>query len=327
MVGPARTALGRVALPEAPFPPASELARIESAAFELARAAGERALRAYRSAIQLDFKGDKQDDPVTATDRAIETFLRAELRQTFPDHGLLGEEHADDIAADAAYVWALDPLDGTANFASHLPLWGVSLGLLHHGRPVVGCIWVPVGPDLACGVYHARLGGGAWWNRDRRLSIASADEDLRGRLIALPGRYWTTFRFRRPPRGTPRARRMADPRALGSITAELVAVAAGSLRLAVFVQPRIWDVAAGALVVQEAGGVALTWRDRGWQPLEVYDPQAPAKGTDPAALRHWTRPVVVGEASVVTRATSHLVWHPRLPKPLQRLLGIKQPGG
>src|SRR5439155_24197501 len=96
--------------------------------------------------VALEFKGKKQENPVTALDRDTETFLRSELRLAFSEHGLLGEEHADDIADEARYVWVIDPIDGTMNFASGLPLFGISIGLLDQGVPVVGAIWVPVGP-------------------------------------------------------------------------------------------------------------------------------------------------------------------------------------
>ena len=129
----------------------------EATAVDLARTAGVRAIEAFQTSVALEFKGKKQDNPVTALDRDTETFLRQELRRAFPDHGLLGEEHADDIASDAEYVWVLDPIDGTANFASGLPLWGISIGLLRHGAPVAGCIWVPIGPTLGPGAFHARL--------------------------------------------------------------------------------------------------------------------------------------------------------------------------
>src|SRR6516225_3845988 len=141
----------------------SELETYETRAVELANAAGERALEAFRTTVALEFKGKKKDNPVTALDRETETFLRTELRRAFPDHGLLGEEHADDIAADARYVWVIDPIDGTMNFASGLPLFGISVGLLEEARAVVGAIWVPVGPTLRPGAYHARAGGGAWF--------------------------------------------------------------------------------------------------------------------------------------------------------------------
>ncbi len=293
----------------------------ERLAIEVAREAGGRALQAFQTAPRLEFKGRQQDDPVTAADRELETFLRAELRARFPAHGIIGEEHADDLAPSASSVWVLDPLDGTANFAAGLPLWGVSLALLRDGRPVVGCVWVPVGPSLRPGVFHARAGGGAWFD-EQPLRVPSG-EDPRGRLITLPGQHWRAFRFRRPPRGTPPHHRGgAEPRALGSITAELALVASGVLRLAIFVQPRVWDVAAGALLVQEAGGCALAWSDRRWQPLERFEPVPPEGGRQPSALRHWSQPVIAGPAGFAWQAAGRLAWQPRLPRQLRRLLGL-----
>src|SRR3979409_2724834 len=91
-------------------------AEFEKTAVELARAAGERALEAFRRTIVLEFKGKKADNPVTALDRDTETFLRQSIRAAFPEHGLLGEEHADDIAEGARYVWVIDPIAGTMTF-------------------------------------------------------------------------------------------------------------------------------------------------------------------------------------------------------------------
>jgi myo-inositol-1(or 4)-monophosphatase len=300
-----------------------ELARIEATAVEIAAAAGRLALDAFRRERALEFKGKRQDDPVTATDRDVERFLRTELGRAFPDHGLLGEEDEDDVAPDARFVWALDPLDGTANFASGLPLWGVSMGLLRDRRPVVGCIFAPVGPSLDAGVYHARLGGGARFD-DRPVFVSRAPDE-RGQIMTLPGAYWRAFRLRLPARGTPRPRRaLPDARSLGSCTAELVLVACGALRSTVFISPRIWDVAAGGLIVREAGGVALTWLDRRWQPLEWYEPKPPPRREGAPALRHWTQPVLAGAPDAVERLTARLAWHPRPPKALRRLIGLAQ---
>jgi len=300
----------------------AEYARFEQTAVELARAAGERALSAFRSVVVLEFKGKKQDNPVTALDRDVETFLRTELRAAFPDHGLLGEEHADDIAADARFVWVLDPIDGTMNFASGLPLFGISIGLLADGAPVAGCIWVPVGPTLGAGVYHARIDGGAWFD-DQPVRVSRA-VDERGQIMALPGGYLRAFRFRRPGRDVARpARALPDARTTGSCTAELVLIASGALRAGVFIKPSIWDVAAGALIVREAGGQVLTWGDAHWQQFERFEPAPPERGQGPPALRHWGRPLLIGAPDAVERLTARMAWHPKLPKPLRKLIGLQ----
>jgi myo-inositol-1(or 4)-monophosphatase len=293
----------------------------ERKAVQLARVAGDRALEAFRSTLVLEFKGKKQDSPVTALDRDLETFLRSELRSAFPEHGLLGEEHADDIAADSRFVWVIDPIDGTMNFASGLPLFGISIGLLEDGAPVAGCIWVPVGPTLGKGVYHARVGGAAWFD-DQPVRVSRA-VDERGQIMALPGGYLRAFRFRRPGRDVPRpARALPDPRTTGSCTAELVLIASGALRAGVFIKPSIWDVAAGVTIVREAGGDVLTWKDGRWQNFARFEPEPPARGKGPPALRHWGRPLLMGAPDAIERLTARMAWHPRLPRPLQKLIGL-----
>ena len=293
----------------------------ERTATDLARAAGEQALRAFQATVALEFKGKKKDNPVTALDRDTETFLRQELRSAFPTHGLLGEEHADDIAADARYVWVIDPIDGTMNFASGLPLFGISVGLLDHGTPIVGCIWVPVGPTLGAGVYHARIGGAAWFD-DAPVRVSRA-EDERGQIMALPGGYLRAFRFRRPAKDEPRpARALPDPRTTGSCTAELALIASGALRAGVFIKPSIWDVAAGVRIVREAGGSVLTWEDGHWAVFECFEPEKPSRGKGDAALRHWGRPLLLGAPDAVERLIARMAWHPRLPRPLQKLIGL-----
>jgi myo-inositol-1(or 4)-monophosphatase len=300
------------------------LEAFESTAVELARTAGQGALAALRTTVALEFKGKKRDNPVTALDRDTETYLRTELRRAFPDHGLLGEEHADDIAADARYVWVIDPIDGTMNFASGLPLFGISVGLLDAGAPVVGCIWVPVGPTLGSGVYHARIGGGALFD-DLPIRVSKA-EDERGQIMALPGGFLRAFRFKRPDKTLPReARALPDARTTGSCTAELMLIASGALRAGVFIKPSIWDVAAGTLIVREAGGEVLTWESGQWRTFQRFVPAPPERGKGDPALRHWGRPLLMGAPEAVARLTRRMAWHPRLPRPLQKLIGVSQP--
>jgi myo-inositol-1(or 4)-monophosphatase len=79
---------------------------------------------------------------VTAADHAAETVMRALIRRTFPDHGIIGEEYGNH-RADAEYVWVLDPIDGTKSFIAGMPTWGTLIGLLRHGEPVFGLMSQP----------------------------------------------------------------------------------------------------------------------------------------------------------------------------------------
>jgi myo-inositol-1(or 4)-monophosphatase len=297
------------------------LERFGAVAVELARAAGERALAALRTTLALEFKGKKQDSPVTALDRDVETFLRTELLAAFPDHGVLGEEHVEDVAAAARYVWVLDPIDGTMNFASGLPLFGISIGLLENGVPCAGAIWVPVGPSLASGVFHVRAGEATRFDEEQVHVSKAADE--RGQIMALPGGYLRAFRFRRTGRDVPRpARALPDARTLGSCSAELALVASGGLRASVFLKPSIWDVAAGVPIVRGAGGQVLTWREGAWTAFERFEAMPPDRGRGAPSLRNWGVPLLVGAPDALERLTARMAWHPRLPRPLRKLVGL-----
>jgi fructose-1,6-bisphosphatase/inositol monophosphatase family enzyme len=99
-------------------------------------------------------------------------------------------------------------------------------------------------------------------------------------------------------------------------------IASGALRAGVYIKPSIWDVAAGVLIVREAGGSVLTWKDSQWLAFEQFEPAGPGRGKGEPALRHWGRPLLMGAPDAVDRLTARMAWHPRLPRPLQKLIGL-----
>jgi len=109
---------------------------------ELAAASADVILPYYNGTdMGLEIKSDAS--PVTLADRGAEQVMRQIIERRFPQHGIVGEEYGT-VRGDAEFVWVLDPIDGTKSFISHVPLFGTLIGLLHEGRPVVGCIHQPV---------------------------------------------------------------------------------------------------------------------------------------------------------------------------------------
>ena len=109
----------------------------------LAQVSGEVILPFFRSAIGAEDKSrGGAFDPVTEADRGAESAMRRLIGQTFPAHGVIGEEYGAD-RPDAEYVWVLDPIDGTKSFISGMPTWGTLIGLMHRGRPVYGMMAQP----------------------------------------------------------------------------------------------------------------------------------------------------------------------------------------
>lgn len=197
---------------------------------------------------QVDFKGAV--NPVTETDIASENLIIARLHAAFPDHRFYAEESGgDDWRASGPPIWLIDPLDGTVNFAHGFPYVGISLALLVDGRPVVGVIHDPLRSET----FAASAGGGATLN-DRPIRV-STTQPLAKALLATGFPY---DRRTAPDNNTARLdyflRRSQGVRRAGAAVLDLSYVACG--RLDGFWEIRLnpWDVAAGILIVREAGG-------------------------------------------------------------------------
>ena len=128
---------------------------IRSFATELAQEAGRITLKYFRKNVAVEYKSDAS--PVTVADRETELFIRAAIRERFPEHGLIGEEHGE-VNPGAEWRWTIDPIDGTMAFIHGIPLYTVLLGLQHQGRSVLGVIHNPalgetVSAAEGCGCY------------------------------------------------------------------------------------------------------------------------------------------------------------------------------
>lgn len=187
-------------------------------------------------------------DLVTEIDRAAERLIHDHLHRAYPAIGFLGEEYGQ-RRRDARSRWIVDPLDGTNNFVHGFPFFGVSIGLERQGEIVVGVIYDPLRAEL----FVATKGGGASLN-GRRLAVSSTTSLARS-LIATG--FSTRFLTRRQPYlGWFEAfqKHSHGVRRMGSTVLSLAAVAAG--RLEGFYERDLWpwDIAAGVLLIQEAGG-------------------------------------------------------------------------
>jgi myo-inositol-1(or 4)-monophosphatase len=271
-------------------PDTALFAAIEAAAVLWAREAGQLLLGRFRTALAVEYKSKGRQDPVTEADRAAEQFLHESIHRQFPTHGVLGEEGAEALQ-DAPFIWVLDPLDGTTNYINGLPLWCVSVGVLWRNRPVAAAIFTPSGPGAAPAVFHARAGGGAFVD-GVPISVTEEPEPTKARLSGLPGHYWQDMRFR-----TRKGPALGETRTLGSIALELALISAGVLQYGVFWGPKIWDVAAGVLLVREAGGEVAQRNEstKKWRRMRMF---TPPDGDEPS-LRRWKGSIVAGSPPVV----------------------------
>jgi myo-inositol-1(or 4)-monophosphatase len=278
---------------------ASLLEEIEAHAVYIARETGKILLEHFNQPLEIKFKGKGHKDPVTQADGLADAYLKTSIREKFPRHNILSEEGEAISEADSPFIWVLDPLDGTVNFMNGMPLFAVSVAVLWQGRPLVGSLYMPVSHRGTPGVYHARRGKGAYLDEER-IDVARTPS---GRpLVQFPYGYTRRFRLTGRSRKEPR-----EARNLGSIAVEIALTACGVFQYALFGRPKIWDVAAGVLLVKEAGGLALTQgkKRRRWLPLEQFQPE-PGNEETVKNLHGWSAPVIVGARDNVPQVAKDL---------------------
>lgn len=244
--------------------PETSEARALLATAEAAAAAGAAVLEGYFRSGKLEVATKAANDFVTQADRESERTLVDEILRRHPDHAILAEEGTEHPEASADVQWVIDPLDGTTNFLHGLPVWAVSVACRRGDRWLAGVVLDPCGGNR----FTASRGGGAHWNG--RPMRVSARPGVEGSFLATgyPFRalsaldlYLELFRS-----VLLRARAI---RRCGAAALDLAYTAAGVYDGFFELRLSIWDIAAGALLIEEAGGVltdlggAAGWVDSG----------------------------------------------------------------
>lgn len=220
-------------------------------AVRAARRAGDMIARAFdeRDGIKVQQKSDR--DYVTEVDQKAEAIIIREISQHYPDHGIVAEESGKRVNPDASIQWYVDPLDGTTNFIHGYPHFAISIAAWKDGKPLLAVVHDPIRDET----FEAKNGGGAFVNR-RRLRVTS-EKRLGHALFAsgLPSYQRDTIDLYQK-RMDVCMRRMDGYRRGGSAALDLAYVAAGRLDSYWEAGLKSWDIAAGYLLVQEAGGMA-----------------------------------------------------------------------
>ena len=286
------------------------LTDIEAHATVIARGAGAMLERHFGGSLKIEYKDKGGTDPVTQVDKEVQRYLQEAILDRFPDHGVLGEESEADDRPASEIMWVLDPLDGTKNYIGGLPVYASSIGVMHRARPIAGALYVPWRSEGSGVVLHARAGGGAY-TEGEPLSVADLPEASGNALVTLPGPWMSMLRFAGPMRG-----RVGEVRTTGSIAYELAMTAKGVFQYMITLTPNLWDIAAGAAIVSEAGGtVMLGRRPAGplsmgaairWTPVGSLVPGWRDGETTLADLRRWSMPMAFGAPGPVRDATSHV---------------------
>jgi myo-inositol-1(or 4)-monophosphatase len=230
---------------------------IDFAAFvdELATVSGETIRPFFRSALGVENKSRSGGfDPVTAADRAAEAAMRALIKRTFPEHGVIGEELESD-RPDAEYVWVLDPIDGTKSFICGMPAWGTLIALTRRGEPIFGMMHQPFTREHFSGD-----------GRGARYRGPAGARDLQARECASLGDaiMLTT---------SPLLMNEADRASFGRVEKEVrlsryggdcyayCVLAAGHVDLIIETELKPHDVLALIPIIEGAGGIMTTWEN------------------------------------------------------------------
>lgn len=255
-------------------PGSLDLPALLEVALHAARAGGEIVLDAFGAARDVRAKGP--GDWVSATDTASERAVRACLVEGAPDLPVFGEEEGGERAEVG---WLVDPLDGTANFLHRYPVVGVSIGLVVGTEPVVAVVHAPMLDDT----YWATRGGGAFRDGER-LSVSERPVEA---AICATGFPFRAKRDRLPEYFPVFERALTtfeDLRRAGAASLDLAWTAAGVYDGYFEQGLGPWDVAAGALLVREAGGVVTDWQG---------DPDAWLRSGDIVAAPPTTHPEIL----------------------------------
>ena len=213
-----------------------------------AQQAGKIIADAYQTDFLVDYKEGALTNLVTEVDRRSEVAIVEILNAAFPDHRILAEEGGIGSSGPSPYRWLVDPLDGTTNFAHCFPMFCVSIGLEENGRMVLGVVYDPLRREL----FEAELGKGAFLN-GKRIHV-SRTASLDRALVVTGFAYDRETRQRNVGYFSRFVLASQGIRRTGTAAIDLCYVASGRFDGLWELNLNPWDVAAGSLVVTEAGG-------------------------------------------------------------------------
>ena len=225
-------------------------------AIKAALEAGKILEKYFETEILKQLKEDKS--VVTLADKESEEVIKKIILKTFPSHSILGEETGM-TGKKRDFVWHVDPVDGTRNFANGIPLFAVSIALVHKRKIIVGVVYNPSSHSI----FYAENGKGAYFN-DKRIFVSKDDAD-HGMITVSRGKKPEDERLFRDllyilPKGV-----ISSVRDLGCAALDLAYVARGGLEANIQLGLNTYDFAAGVFIVKEAGGKITTLDGRPWE--------------------------------------------------------------
>lgn len=218
-------------------------------AMQWAKDAGDVTLHYFRNPNLKSVTKQNDFDVLTEADKASEKVIMGHILREFPSHSILSEESGSIDTADSEWLWVIDPLDGTTNFKQGLPVYSISIALQHKGETVAGVVYAPYIGEM----FHAAKGFGAFLNGH---PLYCSENDRLTTMVVATGMPYD--RDRHPDNNLDNIARVSMQvrgiRRMGSAAIDLAYTAAGYFDAYWELNLNLWDIAAGALIVQEAGG-------------------------------------------------------------------------
>ena len=221
---------------------------------EITKKSGDELRNGFHTTFKISSKS-RINDLVTEYDLKSEKIIIESIKSNFPEHNILAEESGELHFSDSDYIWIIDPLDGTVNFANGLEIFSVSIALQYKGELIVGAVYNPISDEL----FYAQKGKGAFLNSNP-IEVNKCSDVLQSLLITgfpynvseNPQNCIETF--------NKVLRKNIPVRRLGSAAIDMCYVACG--RFGGFWEPLLkpWDIAAGKLILEEAGGIVTDYQ-------------------------------------------------------------------
>ena len=232
--------------------------RFKEIAIDLAQASGQMLMGSLGRVKEVSHKGEI--DLVTELDRRSEELIVGRLRRAFPHHAIIAEESGGEGGAE--YLWLVDPLDGTTNYAHGLPWFTVSIGLLRGGKPILGVVYNPPLDEL----FWAERGKGAWLNGGK--IEVSRTTQLSQSLLATGFPYdIRVSEVNNLDHFSHFSLQALAIRRAGSAALDLAYLACGRFDGFWELKLHPWDMAAGSLLIEEAGGDVTDFKGEGFDPF------------------------------------------------------------
>lgn len=227
-------------------------------ATELAKNAGSLIKKHFEQKLNKTKKDKEERNFVTRADLESEEFIINSIKKEFPDHNILAEESGS-LTSLSGFIWIVDPLDGTTNFSRNLPFFTISIALAKNDRVILGIVYQPINDEL----FYAEKGKGAFLNAKR--IIVSENHSLSKSIVSQSFDYSNKKRRDNIKNIQKIFFLIEGFRLLHSTALELCYVASGRYDGYMISSANPWDIAAGALIVEEAGGSVTKFDGTQWE--------------------------------------------------------------